>query len=467
MPSKQLSLLDATTIIVGSMIGSGIFLAPALIAQIVQASHLGPGTFITIWIVGGFLTLCGALSYGELAASLPRTGGQYVFLRAAYSPLWAFLYGWTQFSVVQSGFIAAVAIAFANYLGVFLPGVSQTAIVLDLAGFRISTVQLAAIVLIILLTWLNARGLREGSLFQNIFTAAKVAALLALVIAGLLSGQGSTAHFQPLFPSTLSMATLAGIAVAMSKALFAYDAWNIVTFVAEQTHQPERTLPRALFAGTFAVTILYTLASLVYLYILPIDQAAAVPGQRIAATVSQILLGPVGVSLISFAILLSTAGCVNGLILSGPWLYYAMARDRLFFRGAAQLHPERNMPTGSLNRQMIWSILLILTGSLGTRGAQLYSDLLTFTSFASLLFNALTVAGLFVLRRSQPNLPRPYQVIGYPVVPALYLITALFFLIFIAVGDPRNAGFGFAVILLGIPLYLFWNRDATFAQASR
>ncbi len=463
MKPKQLSLLDATTIIVGSMIGSGIFLAPALIAQIVQSSQLGPGTFISIWIVGGFLTLCGALSYGELAAALPRTGGQYVFLREAYSPLWAFLYGWTQFSVVQSGFIAAVAIAFANYLGVFIPGISQTATIAEAAGIRLSPVQLAAIALIVVLTWLNSRGLREGSFLQNTFTAAKVTALLALVAAGLTSGQGSAAHFSPLLPTAFNTVTLAAIAVAMSKALFAYDSWNVVTFVAEQTRDPERTLPRALFAGTLAVTILYTLASVVYLYILPIDQAASAPDQRIAASVAQVLFGPIGVSLISFAILLSTAGCVNGLILSGPWLYYAMARDGLFFRGAAKLDPVRNVPAGSLNRQMLWSIALILTGSLGTRGAQLYSDLLTFTSFASLLFNALTVAGLFVLRRTQPDLPRPYRVAGYPWVPLLYLATAAFFLIYIAVGDPRNAGFGIAVIVLGLPLYLFWNRPATAA----
>lgn len=445
------------------MIGSGIFLAPALIAQIVQSSQLGPGTFISIWIVGGFLTLCGALSYGELAAALPRTGGQYVFLREAYSPLWAFLYGWTQFSVVQSGFIAAVAIAFANYLGVFIPGISQTATIAEGAGFRLSTVQLAAIALIVVLTWLNSRGLREGSFLQNTFTAAKVTALLALVAAGLTSGQGSATHFSPLLPTAFNTITLAAIAVAMSKALFAYDSWNVVTFVAEQTRNPERTLPRALFAGTLAVTILYTLASVVYLYILPIDQAANAPDQRIAASVAQVLFGPIGVSLISFAILLSTAGCVNGLILSGPWLYYAMARDGLFFRGAAKLDPVRNVPAGSLNRQMLWSIALILTGSLGTRGAQLYSDLLTFTSFASLLFNALTVAGLFVLRRTQPDLPRPYRVAGYPWVPLLYLATAAFFLIYIAVGDPRNAGFGIVVIVLGLPLYLFWNRPAAVA----
>lgn len=459
MPSKSLSLTDASAIIVGSMIGSGIFLAPALIAQIVLDSQLGPGTFITIWIVGGFLTLCGALSYGELAAALPRTGGQYVFLKEAYSPLWAFLYGWTQFAVIQSGFIAAVALAFANYLGIFIAAISQQNAVLDLAGFRVTAVQLAAIALIVILTILNARGLREGTLLQNSFTAAKVLALLALVAAGIFSGKGSIAHAQPLLPATLNAAMLGAIAVAMSKALFAYDSWNVVTFVAEQTNEPHRTLPRALLAGTLTTTVLYTLAAAVYLYILPIEQAAVVPGQRIAASVAEVLFGGAGVLMISGAILLSTAGCVNGLILSGPWLYYAMARDGLFFRGAAQLDPDRNIPTGSLNRQMIWSILLVLTGSLGTRGNQLYSDLLTFTSFASLLFNALTITGLFILRRNQPDLPRPYRVPFYPVTPILYLITALFFLVFIAYGDPRNTGIGLGLILLGLPLYWLWRRD--------
>jgi len=459
MPSKSLSLTDASAIIVGSMIGSGIFLAPALIAQIVLDSQLGPGTFISIWIVGGFLTLCGALSYGELAAALPRTGGQYVFLKETYSPLWALLYGWTQFAVIQSGFIAAVALAFANYLGIFIPVISQQNAVLDLAGIRISAVQLAAIGLIVLLTILNARGLREGTLLQNSFTAAKVLALLALVAAGIFSGKGSIAHAQPLLPATLNAAMLGAIAVAMSKALFAYDSWNVVTFVAEQTREPHRTLPRALLAGTLTTTVLYTLTAFVYLYILPIEQAAAVPGQRIAASVAEVLFGGAGVMMISGAILLSTAGCVNGLILSGPWLYHAMARDGLFFRGAAQLDPVHQIPTGSLNRQMIWSILLVLTGSLGTRGNQLYSDLLTFTSFASLLFNALTITGLFILRRNQPELPRPYRVPFYPLTPLLYLTTALFFLVFIAYGDPRNTGIGIGLILLGLPLYWLWRRD--------
>ncbi len=226
-------------------------------------------------------------------------------------------------------------------------------------------------------------------------------------------------------------------------------------------HDPVRTLPRALFLGTLGVTLIYALANASYLHVLPIEVAARVPDQRIAAEVASLLLGPIGLSAIAAAILISTAGCVNGLILSGPWLYYAMAKDGLFFREASQLHPARKIPTRSMQYQAVWSIFLILSGSFGTRGAQLYSDLLTFTSFASLLFNTLTIAGLFVLRRKRPELPRPYKTPGYPIIPLLFLATAVFFLIFIAVGDPRNSGFGALIIMSGIPLFLFLRRRAT------
>jgi APA family basic amino acid/polyamine antiporter len=244
----------------------------------------------------------------------------------------------------------------------------------------------------------------------------------------------------------------------MSKALFAYDAWNVVTFVAEETHEPEWTLPRALMLGTGSVMLLYTFACMVYLYILPIGEAAAVPDQRIASRTAAIIFGPAGVGLVSFAILLSTAGCVNGLVLSGPRLFFAMAKDGLFFRRAAELHPARGIPVRSIWQQAAWSIALVLFGSLGERGARLYSDLLTFTSFASLLFAAITVVGLFVLRRKRPDLPRPYRVSGYPWVPGLYVAVAVFFLIFIAIGDPRNSGFGLTIILAGLPLYAYWRR---------
>jgi APA family basic amino acid/polyamine antiporter len=461
---KQLGLLDATMIIMGSMIGSGIFLAPALIAGITVESHLGAGSFVLVWLVGGLLTLCAALSFGELASSFPKTGGQYVYLSEAFTPFWGFLYGWTLFTVIQTGFIAAVAVAFANYLGVFLPWVSQKNAVLGAGSFRISAVQVVAILLVGFLSWINAHGLRAASRVQNLLGFAKISALLGLIIFGLTSSRGNWSNFQPVLPEALTTGVLIGIAVAMSKVLFAYDSWNVVTFVSEQTRDPVRTLPKALFLGTLGVTLIYALASSAYLHILPVDLAAKAPDQRIAAEVAQIVLGPIGLSLIAAAILISTAGCVNGLILSGPWLYYAMAKDGLFFRGAAVMHAARNIPARSL--QALWSVALILSGSFGSRGAQLYSDLLTFTSFASLLFNALTIAGLFVLRKKRPELPRPYKVVAYPFIPLLFLITAMFFLIFIAVGDPRNSGFGVLIIVGGIPLYLFLRRRERTGAAS-
>ena len=456
---RDLGLLEATTIIMGSMIGSGIFLAPALIAAIIVAENLGPGSFVLIWVIGGLLTLCGALSYGELAAAFPRAGGQYVFLKEAFSPFPAFLYGWTIFLVVQTGLIAAVAVAFANYLGVFLPWVSQSHRLVAAGNFSFSSAQLVAILLVVLLTWINTRGVKEGAWVQNVLTIAKIGALAGLILAGIFTSKGSWSNFQPWLPSAISGGVLAAFAVGMSKALFALDAWNTVTFVAEETRDPVKTLPKALFMGTLGVTILYALANVAYLHVLPVAAAAAVPDQRIAAAVAGIVFGPIGVSLIAAAILISTFGCDNGLVLAGPRLYYAMARDGLFLKGAASIDPKRGTPVRSLWYQALWTILLVLTGSLGTRGAQLYSDLLTFTSFASLLFNALTVLGLFVLRYRQPNLERPYRVPAYPIIPALYLAVAAFFLVFIAVGDPRNAGLGMVVMLMGVPVYFFFKRS--------
>jgi APA family basic amino acid/polyamine antiporter len=461
---RGLRLLDATAIVAGTMIGSGIFLAPALIADIVVRARLGAGSFLLIWVVGGLLTVCGALSFGELAAAMPETGGQYVYLRKAFSPLWGFLYGWTLFTIIQCGFIAAVSFAFANYLGVFLPFVSQQQIVLRAGSWSLSSAQLAAILLIVVLTWINERGLRSASLTQNLLTAGKVLALAVLLAVALTSTKGSWSHFQPLAPEVISTATLAAFSVAVSKALFGYDSWNIVTFLAGETRDPVRTLPRALALGTLAVTLIYTLANLAYLYILPLPVAAAVPGQRIAATIAQLTIGPVGLTFIALAIIVSTSGCVNGLILTGPWLYLSMARDGLFFRGMDRLSGTAGIPVRSLRYQAAWAMILILSGSLGTRGARLYSDLLTFTSFASLLFNTLTIAGLFVLRYRQPHLARPYKAFGYPFVPLLYIVIAAFLLIFIAVGDPGNAGLGVLLIAAGVPFYVYWSAAARRGQ---
>jgi APA family basic amino acid/polyamine antiporter len=455
---RDLGLLETTTIIMGSMIGSGIFLAPALIAAIIVADDLGPGSFILIWVIGGLLTLSGALSYGELSAAFPRAGGQYVFLKEAFSPFSAFLYGWTIFLVVQTGLIAAVAVAFANYVGVFVPWVSQSNRLASAGAFSFSSAQLVAIGIISFLTWINTRGVKEGAWVQNVLTIAKVGSLAGLIVAGVFTSKGSWSNFSPWVPAAITSGALAAFAVGMSKALFALDAWNTVTFVAEETKDPVKTLPKALFLGTLGVVILYTLANVAYLHVLPVEAGAAVADQRIAAEVANVLFGPIGVTLIAVAILVSTFGCDNGLILAGPRLYYAMARDGLFLKGAANIDPERGTPSRSLWYQAMWSIFLVLTGSLGTRGAQLYSDLLTFTSFASLLFNVLTVAGLFVLRVKKPELERPYRVPAYPFIPALYVAVGAFFLVFIAIGDPRNAGLGSVFILLGVPVYFFLKR---------
>ena len=455
---KRLRLIDSTSIIVGTMIGSGIFLAPALIAGIAVEGRLGAGSFLGIWLIGGLLTLCGALSFAELAAAMPRDGGQYIYLREAYSPMWGFLYGWTLFTIIQCGFIAAVAIGFANYVGVFLPIVGPRQIIFHAGWVSISAVQVVAILLICGLTWANEHGLRTASRTQNLLTAGKLAALFVLLVVALTGGRGDWRHFQPLAPAAINAATMAAFSVGLSKALFAYDSWNIVTFLAAETREPAKTLPRALVLGTAGVTLIYTLANLAYLYILPIGTAAAVTGQRIAAAVAQITLGPAGVFFIAAAIVISTAGCVNGLVFTGPWLYQTMARDGLFFGGAEKVDAKTGTPVRSLRYQALWAVVLVLTGSFGSRGAALYSDLLTFTSFASLFFNALTVAGLFILRRKQPDLPRPYRAAGYPFVPALYVAMAAFFLFFIAVGDPRNAGFGALLIVAGVPFYLRWSR---------
>jgi APA family basic amino acid/polyamine antiporter len=464
---RPLGLLDATMIIMGSMIGSGIFLAPALIAAIAVESRLGAGSFLVVWVIGGLFTLCAALSFGELASAFPRSGGQYVYLSESFSPFWGFLYGWTLFTVIQSGFIAAVAAAFANYLGVFVGWVSQSYAILSLGPIHISTAQATAIILIVMLTWINSRGLKAGAVVQNVLGFAKIAALMALVVFGLGSGQGSWSHFLPLAPETLTAGTFAAFAVAMSKALFAYDSWNVVTFVAEETTNPAKTLPRALSLGTLGVMLVYTLACTAYLYILPVDSAARVPEQRIAAEVARVVLGPAGLSLVALAVLISTAGCDNGLILSGPWLYRSMAKDGLFFRRAADLDPQTQTPQRSLQLQAFWSCALVLSGSFGSRGARLYSDLLTFTAFASLMFNALTIFGLFRLRTKRPELPRPYRVPGYPFIPLLYLLAALFFLVFIALGDPRNSGFGLLVTFSGVPLYYYWRRKEAGAGVSQ
>jgi APA family basic amino acid/polyamine antiporter len=451
---RGLDLTSATSIVVGSMIGSGIFIAPALMAGYIKS----PGIIILLWVVGGLFTLLGGLSYGEMAASMPKAGGQYVFLREAYSPLLAFLYGWTLFLVIQTGFIAAVGVAFAKYLGVFVPGISEKAVLFSLSlgphVFAINTAQVVGIASIIVLTVINSYGIKTGALVQNVLTFLKVGAIVVLIILGFASSQGSISNLkpflEPVIPPEVKMGLLAVLAVALSKALFAYDAWNSVTFVAEEVKDAQRNLPLSLVLGMVITSILYVLATAVYFYLVPIDQAAAIPDSRIAAVAAQLIFGAPGLYFISAAILISTFGCNNGLIIGGPRVYYAMAEDGLFFKGLSHIHPRYHTPVTGLAWQCAWASMLALSGT--------YSDLLTYVTFASVIFNVMTVIGLFILRKTRPDLPRPYKAFGYPLVPAAYVLIGAAFTAYIVQGDLANSLKGLGIILLGLPVYFLFKR---------
>jgi APA family basic amino acid/polyamine antiporter len=448
---RGLSLLDATLLIVGSVVGSGIFFAPSIMAGYLQS----PGLLVGLWVLGGLLTLAGALSYAELAAAMPRAGGQYVFLSEAFSPLFGFLYGWTLLVAINTGFVAAVAVAFAKALGFFVPGVGEEHVLLAVLGTTFSTAQLVALAVIAVLTWINVTGLRTGASVQNLFTLAKLGALGILVAVAVATARGSAENFRPiaslaLGPEGLKVGLFAALAGAMSKALFSYDSWYTVTFAAEEVKDPERNLPRSLVLGTLGVTVAYAATVAVYLYTVPIGEMAATAENRIGTEAAVRAIGPAGGAFIAVAILISTFGCVNGLTLAGARVVYAMARDGLFFRAAARVHPRHRTPAAALVLHGLVASVLALTGT--------YSDLLTMTAFSSLLFNVLTVVGLFVLRRRRPDLARPYRAWGYPVVPLLFVVVALFFLVYTPVAEPRNTGLGLILTALGVPVYLYWRR---------
>ena len=451
---RRLGVFTATTILVGSMIGSGIFIAPSIMAGYIAS----PGLWMGLWLLGGGLTLLGALSYAELAAMMPSAGGQYVFLREAFGPRVAFLYGWTFFLVIQTGFNAAVAIGFAKFLGGVGLRAGEADVVLAIGGFTLSRAQLVAAAVLGVLTAINARGLREGALVQNVFTVLKVGAIALLALSAFASGKGSPSHFASspgglaLGPRGIELGLFGAMGVAMSKALFAYDAWNTVTFAAGEVREPQRNLPRALVAGTVTTTVVYLAACAAYLYVLPLDRMAAVAENRVAADVASAILGPAGVTAVSLAILVSTFGCANGLILSGARVLYAMASDGVFFQAAGRVDARRQTPSGALALQGAWSVVLAVSGT--------YDRLLTYVTFASLGFNALTVVALVVLRRTRPSAARPYRTWGYPVTPALYLAGALFFLVYIFAGDPRDACAGLVLVAIGWPAYAIFTRPS-------
>jgi APA family basic amino acid/polyamine antiporter len=470
---KSLGLLDSTTIVMGSMIGSGIFIVAADIARQVKS----PGLLVLTWVISGVMTVIGAVSYGELAAMMPRAGGQYIYLREAFGPLFGFLYGWTLFLVIQTGTVAAVAVAFGKFLGVFFPSVSATNYFLSLGALRIagyniplalSTQQLAAILSLLLLSGINIYGIRAGAWVQNIFTTLKVAALLGIVGLGLywVLGHAAAANVAPQAPTSPPLtgyALIAAVGVALVGPLFSSDAWNNVTFTGAEIKNPRRNLPLALAVGTLTVCSLYVACNWVYVHVLPFygdPHGATVLARgvqyaaedRVATAVMQVMFGAHGEALMAAAIMISTFGCMNGMLLAGARVYYAMAKDGLFFRPVSRVHPRFHTPSTSIVVQAVWACLLTLSGT--------YSQLLDYVVFAVLLFYILTIAGIFRLRRTRPEWPRPYRALGYPLLPALYIVMAMVIEWVLLVHKTGRSLAGLVIVALGIPVYFLWRGRA-------
>ncbi|MGE5277622.1 MAG: APC family permease [Acidobacteriota bacterium] len=451
--SREIGIFDATTLVVGSMIGSGIFIVSAESARVVGSA----GWLLAAWAIAGVSTMVASLCCAELAAMLPRAGGQYVFFREAYGPLFGFLFGWTLFLVVQSGTIAAVAVAFAKYLGVLWPAVSGSRRLLAAGPFSVSAVQGVAILVILTLTASNATGLKTGTRTQNAFTLAKFAALAGLTGAGLLLGSRSGALSEPGFfraqtPSGSALtgfALLATLGTAMVGPLFSQSAWNNVTFAGEEIRDPGRTLPRALLSGCAVVTVLYVAANVAYLNVLPLSGVQHAPEDRVATAAATSLFGPAAAAAVAAAIMVSTFGCVNGLVLSGARVCFAMARDGLFFRGLERVN-RAGVPGNALWAQAAWSGLLVLSGS--------YSDLLKYVISADLLFYVLLVLAVIALRYRRPDLPRPFRVPGYPILPLAYAAAGIALIGILLAGNPRTTWPGYALVLTGVPVFAIWRR---------
>ncbi len=494
---RAIGLFDGTMIVVGSMIGSGIFIVAADITR--QTGSAG-GLLLT-WILTGLLTVSAALSYGELAALFPHAGGQYIYLREAYSPLWGFLYGWTLFLVIQTGTIAAVAVGFARYLGVLFPSISPTTwIVPPIAlsskyAISLSVQQLVGVLMIVFLTFLNTLGVRLGKLIQNIFTSAKALSLLGLIFICVFVGRNAAAISQNLshlwairgaqaiepganflrgLVPTVTAATGAfglfvAYAVAQVGSLFSADAWNYIGFTAAEVKNPKRDVALSMAFGTLIVITLYCLANLAYLCTLPLAQIQNAPDDRVASAALAAVFGPAGAAIMAVAIIISTFGCNNGLILAGARVSYAMARDGLFFKSTGTLN-KKGVPGSALVYQGIWITVLILlrTRHVNDAGAvsygNLYSDLLDYVVFSVLIFYALTIAGIFVLRVKRPHADRPYRAFGYPFIPLLYIVAAVTILFVLLLYKTQTAWPGLVIVLLGVPVYLLWSRRSAAAK---
>jgi basic amino acid/polyamine antiporter, APA family len=462
---KAISRLDATALVVGSMIGSGIFIVSADILRQVGS----PGLLLLVWTVAGLVTLMGALTYGELAGMYPKAGGQYVYLREGISPLFGYLYGWTLFAVIQTGTIAAVAVAFARFTAVFFPSLSPDVFL----GFTaqlpsgpievgLSPQRLLAIVSIVVLTWINVRGVRTAAFIQTSLTAVKTLALAGLILLGITIGRNSeaiAANFAAGFwgDGALTLAVLPVIGAAMVGALFSMDAWNNVGFASGELRDPKKDLPFAMAVGVLLVTVLYLLANVAYLNVLPAADIANAPQDRVATAAMQSMFGPAGLYIMAAAIMISTFGCNNGLILAGARVYYAMARDNLFFRRAGELHVEHKTPAFGLIVQAVWASVLCLSGT--------YGQLLDYVIFAAVLFYLLTAVGLFALRVKRPEMDRPVKAPLFPVLPAVYVLLTALICVNLLIAKPQYTWPGLIIVALGVPVYYAWRRLAAPAQA--
>lgn len=434
---------DAALVTIGSVLGTGIFITTGDMARALPHS----GLILLAWLLGGLLTLAGALTYAELGALFPRAGGQYVFLREAYGPVLGFLFGWAAFWVIMCGGIATLAVGFGEYLGPFVPFFSTTHVVFSLGGWAVNGGQLAGALVIIVLTAVNYLGLREGAGLQNVVTVVKIGSLVGLAAFGLLAPMRETPHlFAPLGGSY----GVAAFGVTMIAVLWSYDGWYAVTNLAGEMRRPERDLPLGLIAGTAAVTLLYTLMNLVYVRALPMSVMTETP--RIGEATAQVLFGPWGARLITAAVLVSTFGCISSTILYAARIYLPMAEDGVFFPALARIHPRHRTPSASILAQGLWSVLLTFSGS--------YEQLYTYVVFAVVLFHGLTGTAVLVLRRTRPDAPRPYRTWGYPFVPIVFVVAMMAMAANTLVEKPKESLFGLAILALGLPAYAWWRRSS-------
>ena len=480
---RGLGLLDSTMIVAGSMIGSGIFIVSADIARQVGS----PGWLLVVWIITGLLTVGAALSYGELAAMMPRAGGMYVYLKEAYSPFWGFLYGWTHFLVIGTATIAAVAVAFGRFTGVLIPQISENSYIIEPVrlgsssyAFSLSTTQLVGILMIILLTWMNTRGLNLGKIVQNVFTFAKTGSLIALIVLGIAvgliwHGDIAAANFGDLWTvrgnvedvghgltAIAAFGLFVGICVAQTNSLFSADAWHNVTFTAGEVKDPKRNLPLALLLGTGGVITLYLLANVAYLVTLRFEDMQKVAADRVGSASLDVVFPGIGATLMAAAIMISTFGCNNGLILSGPRAYYAMAKDGLFFKSVGKLN-RFHVPAWAIFVQAILAVFYVLPRTVKADGSfgLLYNDLLTYVISAALIFYILAIAAVFVLRVKQPGAERPYKAVGYPIIPGLYVIGASIILVVLFAYQTTATWPGLLIVLTGVPVYFIWRKIET------